>query len=164
MTEHLVPLQFPVPVFLQLFTVAAEPVFFDVLQPARTFSSGVPLPRTINWGCIHFSRLSSIFHLIGRLLCQSCVFQRETYDVLEMTLHFLVAVVQLKTLLLQQPVFVADMPVLFDVLQPARTFSSGVPLPRTINWGCIHFSRLSSMFPPLRSWHPFHKDALYLSS
>jgi hypothetical protein len=37
-------------VFLQLVMVVVGPEIFVVLQPARTFSSGVPLPRTINWG------------------------------------------------------------------------------------------------------------------
>jgi hypothetical protein len=80
-----------------------------------------------------------------------------------MTLHLVEAQVVPNFFL--QLVFVAEAPVSFDVLQPARTFSSGVPLPRTINWGCVHFFRLSSMFPP----HCVHgilfiKEALWLSS
>jgi hypothetical protein len=77
MTLHWVQLQFEPNFFLQLTFVAEAPVSFEVLQPARTFSSGVPLPRTINWGGIHFSRLSSMFFL-GGPLCRSLVFQRET--------------------------------------------------------------------------------------
>jgi hypothetical protein len=34
--------------FLQLLIVALVPVSVEVLQPRRTFSSGVPLPSTIN--------------------------------------------------------------------------------------------------------------------
>jgi hypothetical protein len=48
MVLHWVELQSAPTFFLQLVTVADVPVSFDVLQPARTFSSGVPLPRTIN--------------------------------------------------------------------------------------------------------------------
>jgi hypothetical protein len=59
MVLHWVQLQ--VPPFLQLTFAAPAPVSFEVLQPARTFSSGVPLPRTINWGGIHFFLLSSMF-------------------------------------------------------------------------------------------------------
>jgi hypothetical protein len=67
----------------------------------------------------------------------------------------------LKVFLFLHPAHMVVWVVLFivKVLQPARTFSSGVPLPKTINWGWIQFFRLSSIFPPLRSWHPFHKDA-----
>jgi hypothetical protein len=78
-----------------------------------------------------------------------------------MVLHWVEA--QVANSFFLQLTIVAEVPVSFDVLQPARTFSSGVPLPRTINWGGIHFFLLSFMFPPLRSWHPFHKDALCLS-
>jgi hypothetical protein len=46
--------------FLQLTFVAEAPLSFEVLQPASTFSSGVPLPKTINWGVIHFFLLSSM--------------------------------------------------------------------------------------------------------
>jgi hypothetical protein len=73
-----------------------------------------------------------------------------------MTLHLFPAQAVLVDFFLQLFI-VANMLVSVDVLQPAKTFSSGVPLPRTINWGWIHFFR-SSMFPPLCSWHPFHKD------
>jgi hypothetical protein len=62
-----------------------------------------------------------------------------------------------------QLLIVALVPVSFDVLQPRRTFSSGVPLPRTINWGGIHFFLLSFMFlPPLRLWHPFQRDVFLI--
>jgi hypothetical protein len=54
-------------IFLQLTFVADMPVSFEVLQPARTFSSGVPRPRTINWGGIHFVLLPSIFILLGEM-------------------------------------------------------------------------------------------------
>jgi hypothetical protein len=66
--------------------------------------------------------------------------------VVEMTLHFLAVLLQVPPL--QQPFFEVVAPVSIDVLQPPSTFSSGVPLPRTINWGVIHFFLLSSMFPP----------------
>jgi hypothetical protein len=61
MVLHWVELQVVNCFFLQLATVAPEPVSFEVLQPARTFSSGVPLPRTINWGGIHSFLLSFMF-------------------------------------------------------------------------------------------------------
>jgi hypothetical protein len=78
MAEHFVDkLQRVNIIFLQLTFVAEAPVSFEVLQPARTFSSGVPLPRTINWGCIHFFRLSSMFFLGGQL-CRSLAFPSET--------------------------------------------------------------------------------------
>jgi hypothetical protein len=80
MTEQLVELHLVLNAlnFLQLTFVADIPVSFDVLQPARTFSSGVPLPRTINWGWIHFFRLSCMFFLVGGMLCRSLAFQRKT--------------------------------------------------------------------------------------
>jgi hypothetical protein len=78
-----------------------------------------------------------------------------------MVLHWVEAQV-LPTIFLQLTT-VALVPVSFDVLQPRRTFSSGVPLPSTINWGGIHFFLFSFMFlPPLRLWHPFQKDALFI--
>jgi hypothetical protein len=88
MALHLVDrLQMVNIIFLQLTFVAEAPVSFEVLQPARTFSSGVPLPRTINWGGIHFFRFSSMLSFVGGLFYSSSVFQRETYDVVEMALH-----------------------------------------------------------------------------
>jgi hypothetical protein len=56
-----------------------------------------------------------------------------------------------------QLTFVAAEPASFDVLHPARTFSSGVPLPRTINRGWVHFFCLFSMFPPIALMHPSYK-------
>jgi len=74
MVLHCVQLQVKTKkVFLQLTFVAEAPASFEVLQPASTFSSGVPLPRTINCGVIHFSRSSFIppllhsDHLAGRI-------------------------------------------------------------------------------------------------
>jgi hypothetical protein len=68
---HFVPQE----LFLQLFFVEPGPVITAVvlLQPPRTFSSGVPLPRTINWGWIHFFRLSSMFPLIGMIFHSSLI-------------------------------------------------------------------------------------------
>jgi hypothetical protein len=80
-------------------------------------------------------------------------------DVLEMVLQLVPRHPDLAAFL--QPFFVAPRPVSFDVLQPARTFSSGVPLPRTINWGCIHFFRLSFMSPPIAFMASFSLRMLY---
>jgi hypothetical protein len=60
MTLHFV-LQFvPKLNFLQVVFVVAGPEVAVILQPARTLSSGVPLPRTINCGLIHCFLLPSM--------------------------------------------------------------------------------------------------------
>jgi hypothetical protein len=84
-----------------------------------------------------------------------------------MVLHFVVPQFVFVAFLLQ-PTFVTEMPDSFDVLQPARTFSSGVPLPRTINWGRIHSLPWSSMLslPHPHRNHPYlYKETfMYLKS
>ena len=77
MTLHFVT-QATMNFLLQLVLVLAGPDIFEVLQPARTFSSGVPLPKTINWGVIHFFRFFSIFHILVEMPRRSLVFQRKT--------------------------------------------------------------------------------------